>query len=109
MSGRSAEQVFVDVVVEADHQRLAGDHGGGAQVPGAAQQRIHDLLGAFPLGWKRSTLLPLQTITLLADLMSSLAREAPSLRLAGTVSLMSTFLASMNLDALEQLVQLLRW
>lgn len=61
------------------------------------------------LSVKVVTFLPLATMSLLAPLSKSRASSDCSLRLAGIVSLISTLLASKNLDALVQLVQPLRW
>ena len=52
-----------------------------------------------------TTFLPFATVSLLAFFSSFSASSLCSLRLAGTVSEMSILLASINLEALVQLVQ----
>jgi len=64
---------------------------------------------ALPAGSKRVTFLPFETMTSWALRAREPASLRLSLRLAGTVSAGSIFLASRNLDARVQDVQPLRW
>lgn len=66
------------------------------------------LAGGFPPTEKVVIFLPLATINVVIPLSNALASASCSLRLAGTVSVTLTLLASRNLEALEQLVQPLR-
>jgi len=63
----------------------------------------------LPAGLNSSSFLPFATYSVAAAFAIAAASDLPSLRLAGTISRDSIFLASRNLDARVQLVQPLRW